>query len=201
MEEKTRVKLKICGNEFVIIADETEEYIHTIAKLVDNKIKENNENNEKISLPMATILTALNYCDELEKERKITKELLKKADACESSANKANADLARFAIENAQLQEEKKGLHKVIAELKEQLSSTARAERHSNQSAAAPTAPKNGFRPQKPKGDSYKTKKINHIPKINYQGNDNINDEYRRKEFDDPSFEDETLSFFDHRDS
>lgn len=116
--KKTKVRLKICGNQFLITADESEQYIQKIAKIVDERIKYLDDSDPKLSLHMATIVAALNYCDQLEKERVITRELIKKADDCEAIAKDATFRLNKLIIENAQLREEKAGLHKVIAELK-----------------------------------------------------------------------------------
>ncbi|MEE0930506.1 MAG: cell division protein ZapA, partial [Acutalibacteraceae bacterium] len=84
--KKTKVRLKICGSQFVITADESEQYIQKIAKMVDERVKYLDDSNPKLSLQMATIVAALNYCDQLEKERVITRELIKKADECETIA-------------------------------------------------------------------------------------------------------------------
>ncbi len=116
--KKTKVRLKICGSQFLITADESEQYIQKIAKIVDERIKYLDDSDPKLSLHMATIVAALNYCDELEKERVITRELIKKAGDCEAIAKDATFRLNKLIIENAQLREEKAGLHKVIAELK-----------------------------------------------------------------------------------
>ncbi|MEE1126104.1 MAG: cell division protein ZapA [Acutalibacteraceae bacterium] len=116
--KKTKVRLKICGNQFLITADESEQYIQKIAKIVDERIKYLDDSDPKLSLHMATIVAALNYCDELEKERVITRELIKKAGDCEAIAKDATFRLNKLIIENAQLREEKAGLHKVIADLK-----------------------------------------------------------------------------------
>lgn len=125
--KKTKVRLKICGSQFLITADESEQYIQKIAKMVDEQIKYLDNSDPKLSLQMATIVAALNYCDQLEKERIITRELIKKADDCESIAKDATLRINRLLIENAQLKEEKAGLHKVISELKagNTISSTA----------------------------------------------------------------------------
>lgn len=116
--KKTKVRLKICGNQFLITADESEQYIQKIAKIVDERINYLNDSDHKLSMHMATIVAALNYCDQLEKERVITRELIKKANDCEAIAKDATFRLNKLIIENAQLREEKAGLHKVITELK-----------------------------------------------------------------------------------
>ena len=115
---KTRVKLTICGSQFVIKADESVHYIQKIAKMVDERIKQLDDSDPKLNLHMATIVAALNYCDMLEKEKVITRELIKKTDDCETIAKEATIKLNKLLVENAQLREEKDGLHKIIAELK-----------------------------------------------------------------------------------
>ena len=115
---KTRVKLTICGSQFVIKADESVHYIQKIAKIVDERIKQLDDSDPKLNLHMATIVAALNYCDLLEKEKVITRELIKKTDDCEAIAKDATIKLNKLLVENAQLREEKEGLHKIIAELK-----------------------------------------------------------------------------------
>lgn len=116
--QKNKVRLKICGSQFLITADESEQYIQKIAKIVDERIKFLADSDPKLSLQMATIVAALNYCDQLEKERIITRELIKKTDDCEAIAKDATQQLNKLLIENTQLKEEKAGLHRVISELK-----------------------------------------------------------------------------------
>lgn len=117
-EKKNKVRLKICGSQFLITADESRQYIQKIAGIVDKKIKQLSDSDQKLSVQMATIVAALNYCDQLEKEKVITRELIKKTDDCESIARDATMQLNKLLVENQQLKEEKAGLHRVIAELK-----------------------------------------------------------------------------------
>lgn len=218
MGDKNRIKFKINGSEFVISADEDKAYITHISKLVDDRIAFLEKEHHKLSNSMATVLAALNYCDELEKEKKITSELLKRNEECTAAEQKAKADLQSFAVENEQLKEEKKGLHARIEELKEELRAARKAAPAAQQQAQPaqqqPVRPQmrergagqnqrgaQGYgkgtpqrqyvQPQKPQQQP--------LPKINYQDNDKISDEYRRDEFQDPATEDEMLSFFDNR--
>lgn len=119
VDNRNKVKLKITGSEFVISAEESTQYIQKIVKMVDTRINNLYEQDSKLSIPMATILAAIKYCDELEKERRITNELLDKAEFCQAAAKKAMADLEKYSVENEQLKEEKAGLHKIIEELRE----------------------------------------------------------------------------------
>lgn len=115
--EKTRVKLRIVGSEFVVSADEDKDYIVKISNKVDSRIKEILRENDSMTVAMAAILAALNYCDELEKKNIITEELLKRTETSESIANKTSSELEYLRTENKQLREEKLGLHKIIEEL------------------------------------------------------------------------------------
>ena len=117
-EKKNKVRLKICGSQYLITADESRQYIQKIAGIVDKRIKQLSDSDQKLSVQMATIVAALNYCDQLEKEKVITRELIKKTDDCESIARDATMQLNKLLVENQQLKEEKAGLHRVIAELK-----------------------------------------------------------------------------------
>ena len=117
VSEKTRVRLKIVGSEFVVSADEDKDYIVKISNMVDEQIKELLRQGDSLNVSMAAILAALNYCDELEKEKIITAELLKRTETSESVANKCLDELEYLRIENKRLKEEKLGLHKLIDEL------------------------------------------------------------------------------------
>ena len=214
MGEKNKVKLKITGSEFVISAEEDKDYIIKISRQVDKRITELADENPNLSVSMATILSALNYCDELEKEKKITAKLLKELEEAEQAieanrmrANEANEKVVKFAVENEQLQEEKRGLHARIEELKERL---ARAgiktgaggnnNRGERQTADKAQPGRNSRRPEAPgqRSDRQQTRPAV-SSKIDYRENDKISDEYRRDDFQDSTAEDEMISFFDNR--
>lgn len=210
MGDKNRIKTKINGSEFVISADEDKAYITHISKLVDDRIAFLEKEHHNLSNSMATVLAALNYCDELEKEKKITSELLKHSEECAAAAQKAKDDLENFAVENEQLKEEKKGLHARIEELKEELRAARRNAPAAQQQTARPQRQERGMNqnqrgvqgygkgtPQRQFAQPQKPQQP--LPKINYQDNDKISDEYRREDFQDPATEDEMLSFFDNR--
>ena len=64
---KNRIKLNICGTDYVIISDETEEYMRNIADEVSDEMDEILKTNVRVSVVMAAVLTALKYCDESKK--------------------------------------------------------------------------------------------------------------------------------------
>ncbi len=66
---KNRVKINICGMEYTILSEESEEYIKQIAKQIDYEMGNILEINTRFSVTMAAILTALKYCDGLKKSQ------------------------------------------------------------------------------------------------------------------------------------
>jgi cell division protein ZapA (FtsZ GTPase activity inhibitor) len=64
---KNRIKLNICGSECVISSDDSESYIRSIGDEVEKAMEDILTKNERISINMAAIITALSYCDEAHK--------------------------------------------------------------------------------------------------------------------------------------
>lgn len=64
---KNRIKLNICGTDYIIVSDETEDYMLKIAKQVSDDMNITLKTNTRVSVTMAAVLTALKYCDESHK--------------------------------------------------------------------------------------------------------------------------------------
>jgi cell division protein ZapA len=64
---KNRVEVRISGNEYTIIGNESDEYIQKIALYVDRKMSEITKSNNNLSTSMVAVLTAVNLADELYK--------------------------------------------------------------------------------------------------------------------------------------
>lgn len=102
MNEKNRVKLKICGNEFYIVSDDNEEYIQMVAAKVDHYLQNLMNRSTTMSTTMAAVFAALEFCDEAAKAtesadnlRAQIKDYLEEAAAAKSEA----AELRRREIE------------------------------------------------------------------------------------------------------
>lgn len=67
MTNKEKVIVNINGQEFSVLGSESEEYIMSIAKIVDENIKEIMKKNNKLSQTMAAILAAFNMADKYTK--------------------------------------------------------------------------------------------------------------------------------------
>ena len=64
---KNRIKLNIYGSECVISSDDSESYVRSIGDEVEKAMEDILTKNERISITMAAIITALSYCDEAHK--------------------------------------------------------------------------------------------------------------------------------------
>lgn len=63
----SKVRLTICGSNYVIATAESEDYMHNLADRVNLDMNELMSSSSTISITSAAVLTALNYRDELEK--------------------------------------------------------------------------------------------------------------------------------------
>jgi cell division protein ZapA len=75
--EKQPIKIKILNNEYLIKSDENDiDSIHRIAKYVNDKLKETDNNSKGLSEKKAAILTALNIASDYFQALKERDELL-----------------------------------------------------------------------------------------------------------------------------
>ncbi|MBQ8895040.1 MAG: cell division protein ZapA [Clostridia bacterium] len=66
---KNKISISVAGSEFVVTTDEEREYTLELARTVDGKIRSLLENT-KLTVNLAAILTALDLCDENEKNKR-----------------------------------------------------------------------------------------------------------------------------------
>ena len=66
---KNKIIITIAGSETVILSDESREYTLELAGIVDTRIRSLLQSNSKVTLPMAAILTAMDLCNENEKNK------------------------------------------------------------------------------------------------------------------------------------
>ena len=62
-----RVKLTICGANFVIVSEDEESYVQELGTRLDEEMNELMTKNQAISVTGAAVLKALDYLDELRK--------------------------------------------------------------------------------------------------------------------------------------
>lgn len=117
--DKTKVKLRICDIDCTITSDDNEEYVRTIGDEIDRAISAVLKKNDRISLSMAAIITAMTYCDESAKVKAELAELktLDKNRSNEFERLKQAAETAQTEAE--QLRSELQVLHAFLTEDKD----------------------------------------------------------------------------------
>ena len=88
-----KIRVNIFGSEYVLKANENQEYIQNIAKYVDEKMRIIDKSNNINSKSKVAILAALNIAEELAQERDYREKLI---DQLNEQSRKMNV-----AIENA----------------------------------------------------------------------------------------------------
>ena len=158
---KNRIKLNICGMDCVLSSEDGEAYARDMAKKVENFIGRLMEANPRISLSMAAVIAALNFCDAAQKAsdsadnlRTQIKDYLE-----DSSRARTEADEARREVERL-----KKEMQTLRARLSEQTEQMAKAT-HGPQSAQEPERPAQQ-KPAKaaPRQQGYARPSREHIP-------------------------------------
>lgn len=100
---KNRVKLNICGSEYVITSDDSESYVRAIGDEVEKAIEDMIEKNDRISVTMAAVITALSYCDDAHKAadaadnlRSQIKDYLEDSSHARTEAEEAKREIERL---------------------------------------------------------------------------------------------------------
>lgn len=110
--EKTRVKLNICGNEYIITTDEDPKYVQAIGDELDDSISKIIHDNGRLSITQAAILAALEYADTARKANETADNLRGQIkEYLEDSARyKMEAEVARRDVDrlNKELQDAKR---------------------------------------------------------------------------------------------
>lgn len=78
MSDKNRVIVKILGQEYKLVSDDSREYMQRIGNYVDDKMSEIADGNKKLSTAMIAVLTSLNIADEYFKLLDEKEELMKR---------------------------------------------------------------------------------------------------------------------------
>lgn len=108
-----RIRIRVCGSEYVIASTDSEEYVQGLAKRLDEEMLAFLEKNPTASVTTAAVLTALDYMDEKEKAssgadnmRSQIKDYLEDAAKAKMEAEEARRALADAKYELERLRRE-----------------------------------------------------------------------------------------------
>lgn len=108
-----RVKLTICGANYVIVSEDEESYVQELGTRLDEEMNELMTKNQAISVTGAAVLKALDYLDEL---RKATMS----ADNMRSQVRDYLEDAAKARLATQEAQQEIARLRRQIEQMKGQ---------------------------------------------------------------------------------
>lgn len=112
---KTKVRLSICGADYILIADDDEDYVRCIADEVEKRMQAVMEENPRASVTTAAVLTALD-CYDLYYKSNVSADHLRgqiKDYLTESSRSRSGLEDARRQLQA--LQQENEALRKQLA--------------------------------------------------------------------------------------
>jgi cell division protein ZapA len=88
VSQKNKTVVRIAGNEYTLLADLPEEYIHKVAIYVDKKMAEVAKQRDNLSTAMIAVLAAINIADEV-MELRGEKEAFVKMDKASTQAQQS----------------------------------------------------------------------------------------------------------------
>ena len=115
METVNKVKLNICGTDYVVTTDETPGYMQELGAQLDARIRNVMNANERTSLVMATVMTALMQADEAKKAAQSADNLRKQLKSFFDDSNRTRVESESLRREVAQLRKEKEELERKLA--------------------------------------------------------------------------------------
>ncbi len=115
METINKVTVTICGTDYVITTDENPGYMQELGAQLDARIRNVMNNNERTSLVMATVITALMQADEAKKAAQSADNLRKQLKTFFDDNNRTRVESESLRREIAQLRREKEELERKLA--------------------------------------------------------------------------------------
>jgi cell division protein ZapA len=116
-DKKTRVTVEIMGQQYKMLGEASEEYLHSIALHVDKKMRELSRTGKAMNNTMLAVLTALNITDEYFK-------LKQELEMAQKQTAKPEKDLEDARYQLRKSREEAQRLKKEMEDLKQQLANS-----------------------------------------------------------------------------
>ena len=115
METMNKVTLTICGTNYVITTDEAPGYMQELGAQVDAQIRNMMNQNERTSLVMAAVMTALTQADQAKKAVQAADNLRKQLKSFFDDSNRSRGETENLRREVERLKREKEDLERKLA--------------------------------------------------------------------------------------
>ena len=100
---KNRIRVSVCGSDYMIVGDESEQYVRELAREVERRMEQMMDASSSVSITMAAVLTAMNCCDDESKAimsadnlRAQMKEYLADSARCRSEAEESRKEIEKL---------------------------------------------------------------------------------------------------------
>lgn len=116
MDSVQKVTLNICGTDYVITTDEAPGYMQELGAQVDARIRNLMNANNRTSLVMASVMTALMQADEAKKATQTADNLRKQLKSFFDDNNRSRSEAENLRREVARLKQDNENLLRKLAE-------------------------------------------------------------------------------------
>jgi cell division protein ZapA len=96
---KNKILIRICGKEYAVVGQESDEYMQRVSLYIDKKMNEITKSNTKLSTAQAAVLTSINVADDYFKT-------LEAYNTVEDEFSKINIEIERIKKERDDLKKE-----------------------------------------------------------------------------------------------
>ena len=103
MDKINKTVVRICGADYPVVSDRSEEYMQRVAFFVDRKMSEIKERNSKLSTNMTAVLTAINLADENFENRELIEAYRLQIKQYVEQSNRDKMKISELAKKNEQL--------------------------------------------------------------------------------------------------
>ncbi len=114
MDNLQKVTLSICGTDYVVTTDEAPGYMQELGARVDASIRTLMNSNERTSLVMASVMTAIMQADEAKKAVQSADNLRKQLKSFFDDSNRARGESDTLKREIARLKQENEDLRRQL---------------------------------------------------------------------------------------
>ena len=115
MDTIKKVTLTICGTDYIVTTDEEPGYMQELGAQLDARIRNLMNKNERTSLVMATVMTALAEADEAAKATKTADNLRKQLKSFFDDNNRSRSEAENMRRELERVQREMEELERKLA--------------------------------------------------------------------------------------
>ncbi len=115
MENLKKITLNICGTNYVLTSEDEPGYMQELAVQVETGIKNIMNNNDRTSLVMAAVMTALLQADQAKKNAQTADNLRKQLKSFFDDNNRSRTEADTLRRQVAQLKREKEDLERKLA--------------------------------------------------------------------------------------